>query len=189
MPGFDESAALLDPVGVHLFEEVVAEKNHRDQDQACHECEAGEVVQVLCRLRYVRKRFRADQRQKQNLAEGDIQAGQTENDKGYRRQPMRETLKRLEAEDFLSAAPCCNPQASHDEIGGAENHDHAEDHDRAGPMQQYLVEIIPRSSCRLDQHRRLGIGNIDPSFDAGNLLEQRLLIDDARRWIGRAIGT
>jgi hypothetical protein len=51
-----------------------------------------------CRLRDARERVRSDYRQKQNLAEGDIQAGQAENDERYRRQPMREPLKGFEAQ-------------------------------------------------------------------------------------------
>ena len=54
-------------------------------------------------------------------------------------------------------------------------------------MQQHLVEIIPGAAGRLHQHGSLNVGNVDTAFNAGHLLEQRLLIDDARRRIGRAV--
>ena len=117
--------------------------------------------------------LRADHRQQQDLAEGDVEAGQAENDEGHRRQPMRKSLEGLEAENLLPGAPCRDPEPSHDQIGGAQNRDHAEDHDRAAPMQQNLVEIVPGPSRGLDQHAGLGVGNVDAPFDARRLLEQR----------------
>ena len=71
----------------------------------------------------------------------------------------------------------------------SEYRDGAEDCDRADPMQQHLMEILPRSPCRLDQHAGFGVGNVGASFDAGGLLQQRLFIDDAGRWVRGAIRT
>src|SRR6202035_2827983 len=88
MPGLDEAAALLEPVDVYLFQQIVPEKNHDDQDEPRHEREADEVVHVLRRLRDVGERFGADERQKHDLAEGDVQAGQAEDNERDRRQPM-----------------------------------------------------------------------------------------------------
>ena len=62
-------------------------------------------MHILRDLREVGEGFRPDHRQKQDLAEGDIQTGQAENDEGYRRQPMRKSLEGLEAEDLLPGAP------------------------------------------------------------------------------------
>jgi hypothetical protein len=84
--------------------------------------------------------------------ERNVETCQAENDKGHCGEPVREPLKGLEADDLLARTPCRNAQPSHDQIGGAQNRDHAEDHDRAAPTQENFVEIIPRSSGRLDQH-------------------------------------
>jgi hypothetical protein len=100
---------------------------------------------------------------------------------------MRETLERLEAHDLHPRAPRRNPDAPHDQIGQTEQRDGADNHDRATPMQQHLVEIIPRPSGGLNQHARLGIGNIDASLGARELLQQRLFVGDTCGWIGRSI--
>jgi hypothetical protein len=91
----DEAATLLGPVDVHPVKKVAPEKDHDDQDEPCHECEAGKIVHVLCRLRDAGERVRADHRQKHHLAKSDVEARQTENDEGYRRQPMRKSFKGL----------------------------------------------------------------------------------------------
>src|SRR6266481_8182953 len=104
----DKTTALLEPVNVLLLRKIVLEEDDRDQDEASHEGEAGEVVHILCSLSHVRKCIRTDEWQEHDLAECDVQAGKTENDEGYRRQPMRKAFKRLEAKDFMSGAPCRN---------------------------------------------------------------------------------
>ena len=76
----------------------------------------------------------------------------------------------------------------HDQIGDAQCRDHAEDHDRAAPMQENFVEIIPGPSGGLDQHGCLRIGNVYPSFSARHLLEQVAFAGDACSRIRRAIG-
>src|SRR3981081_3297653 len=46
------------------------------------------------------------------------------------------------------------------------------------------------SQCaNLSRGARFGVGNVDASFDAGGLLQQRLFIDDAGRWVRGAIRT
>ena len=49
------------------------------------------------------------------------------------------------------------------------------------------MEIIPSSSGRLDQDAGFSVGNVDAPLDAGRLLQQRSLIDNARRRIGGTI--
>src|SRR5882757_5509328 len=98
----DETSALLYQIEIDLCRKVVLEEDHDDQDEPGHECEAGEIVQILRNLGDIRERIRADQWQQQNLPEGDVEAGQAENDEGCRRQPMRKTLKGLEADDLLA---------------------------------------------------------------------------------------
>ena len=97
------------------------------------------------------------------------------------------SLEGLEAQDLLSGTPCRNPDPSHDQIGHAEQRDRAEDHDRAAPMQQHLVEIVPGPPGGLDQHAGLAVGNVDAPFDARSLLQQLSFAGDARGRIGRAI--
>ena len=58
-------------------------------------------MQVFGNLGDIGESLRADERQQQDFAEGDVQAGQAEDDEGDRSQPMRETLKGLEADDLL----------------------------------------------------------------------------------------
>src|SRR5260370_36432096 len=84
----DKTTALLEPVDVHLGRKIVLEEDDRDQDEASHEGEAGEVVHILCSLSDVRKGIRTDEWQEHDLAECDGQAGKAENDERYRRQPM-----------------------------------------------------------------------------------------------------
>ena len=47
---FDKTAPLLDPIEVNPLWKIVLEEDHDDEDEACHEREAGEVVHILCRL-------------------------------------------------------------------------------------------------------------------------------------------
>src|SRR5258705_324282 len=83
---------------------------------------------------------------------------------------MRKSLKVPEAEDFPSRTSRRNSDPTHNHIGQCEQRDGAQDHDRAAPTQQYLVEIIPRPSRRVDQNTRFGIGNVDAPLEAGELL-------------------
>src|SRR3954451_15885600 len=135
----NKTTALLEPVDVHVGGKIVLEEDDRDQDEASHEGEAGEVVHILCGLSDVRKGIRTDERQEHDLAECDVQASKAQHDEGCRRQPMRKTFKRLEAKDFMSGAPCRNTDSSDDQISQAQEQDCTRDHDCGAPMQQDLV--------------------------------------------------
>src|ERR1700739_2571835 len=100
MSVLDEPPTLLDPLEVDLLRKIVLEEDCDDQKEAGHKGETREIVNVLCCLRDAREGVRADQRQQQQLPEGDVKAGQAENDKGYRGEPMRETLEGPEAGDL-----------------------------------------------------------------------------------------
>ncbi len=80
MFGFDEAAALFQPIDIHLFRDIVLYPKGDDQDQTDDEREAHEIMGVLGNLREGAERFGSDNRQKQELSEGDIQSRQAEND-------------------------------------------------------------------------------------------------------------
>src|SRR3979409_511402 len=152
MFGLDEAAALSEPVDVDPLQKVVLEKNYRDQNEAYHEREAGEVMHILCRLSDFRESIRTDEGQEHGLAESNIESGEAENDKGHRRQPMRKTFKGFEAKNLFPRSSCRNSDFADDQIGQTQNNDHTDDDDCAAPVQQDFVEISPCPSRRLDQH-------------------------------------
>src|SRR5258708_28747169 len=100
---------------------------------------------------------------------------------------MRETLKGVEASHLLPGTSLRNPNPSHDEIGGAQNCDHAKDHDRPEPVQDDFVEIIPLPPGGLHQDAFPLVWLGDLPLDAWRLLKQLLLAGHARSRVWRAL--
>src|SRR5258708_780721 len=139
----DEAAASVETFDINPLQKIILEKNHRDQDQARDKREAEEIVHILRSFRDIRERIRADDRQKQNLAEGDVETGQPQDDEGYRGQPMRKPLKRPEPQNLLAGAPRGNPDPSDEQIAQSQYHDAAEADDGAAPMLRAITLCWP----------------------------------------------
>src|SRR3984893_19062990 len=142
MLGFDESAALFQPVNIHLSRNIVFNPEGDDQNQAEHKGNADEVMNIFSSLGKVAKCTRPHDRQQDDLPEGDVESGQAKKNKGHGRQPMGETFKGSEAGNFLSGAPCRNSNPSDDEIGEGKKRNHAKDDDGAKPVQENFVKSI-----------------------------------------------
>src|ERR1700686_1392315 len=80
---FDEAATLLDPFDVDLLRDVVLYPDRDNQYESHNERGADEIVRVLGDLRHAAERFGSDHWQQQDLAEGDVQAGQAQDHEGY----------------------------------------------------------------------------------------------------------
>ena len=68
----DEAAALLKPFDIDLRRKIILEEDRYDKDEAGHKGEAGEIVNVLGRLRNAGEGVGADDRQQQDLPEGNV---------------------------------------------------------------------------------------------------------------------
>src|SRR5260370_16523865 len=129
----NEAAALLDPVDVNLLQKIVPEKNPPNKDETRDEGEAGEVVHVFGHLGDIRESVWTNERQKHDFSKGDVQAGQAENDKGHRRQPMPKPLKGLEAKHLPAGAPFRDRDTPDDQIAGTQKPHAAPTHDSSAP--------------------------------------------------------
>src|SRR4029453_11274141 len=96
--------------------DIVLDPHRHDQDEPDHKREADEVMRILGCLREAAKRLWADHWQEQDLAEGDVQTGQAENNEGSGRQPMRESLKSVEAVHLLPGPSGRNPEPSDGQV-------------------------------------------------------------------------
>src|ERR1700737_4446463 len=168
---FDEAATLPDPIDVDLLRDVVLYPERDNKHEADNERGADVIVHILGRLRQATKRLRSDHRQQDALPKGDSPLGRAEDHEAHGRQPVREALKGVKALHLPPGAPRRNPDPPYDQIGGAQNHDHAKDHDRAEPVQYDFVEIIPLPPGGLHEDAFPLVWLVDLSLDAWRLLK------------------
>jgi len=86
---FDEAAALLHPLQIDLVRNVVLQPERHDHRQANDEGEAHKVMNVLRELGERAERLGSDDGQQHQLAEGDVQAGQAEDQEDKRDRQTR----------------------------------------------------------------------------------------------------
>ena len=101
----DEAPALPQPNDVHLARDIVSHPHGADEYKPSNEREAHEVMNVFGRFGKGAESVGSDERQQHDFSEGDIQAGQGEQDERYCRQPMRKALERVEAPHLGSGRP------------------------------------------------------------------------------------
>jgi hypothetical protein len=77
----DHPAALLEPIDVGGGRKIIHNPHQRHEHDANREGEASVVMGVLRPLRPGAEGFRADQRQQELLAKGDVEAGDPKHDK------------------------------------------------------------------------------------------------------------
>ena len=184
----DDAAAFLEPLHVHPVRDVPADPHQEDHEHTEREREAQVVVRVLRPLRPVGEGFGADERQQQRLAEGDIEAGQREDDEAGRRHPVHQAFERGKAHQRASGSAGFDANHAADQIEGDEDREHAEDRDGADPAQRHLVELTPVATGRLLDRARFLVGKRAAAANSVEFLEELILFDRARRWIDRAVG-
>jgi hypothetical protein len=106
-----------------------------------------------------------------DLTECDVEPGEAENYERDSRQPVREAFKRAEAAHLLAGTSGRNSDPTHDEIGGAQGHNHAQDRDGAEPMQYDLVKGDPFPPRGLNENARPPVRNGDAALDARRVLQ------------------
>ena len=186
----EHAAALLHPFGVGRGREILAHPHQEHQHHADGEGEAEIVVRVLRPFRPGAERFRPHPRQQQAAPEGDVEAGDAEDDEAHRGQPMDEALEGVEAQDRRARKAGPHLHAAAPQIEDGEQRDHAEDGDAADPLQRDGVEFAPIAAGRMLEHIGLGVGDRPAALDHLELVEQLLLFHRAAVRIdrGRLLG-
>src|SRR5260370_35188943 len=167
----DEAAALPDPIDVDLLRDVVLDPERDNKHEADNERGADVIVHILDGLGQASKRLGSHGRWRHDFPERDVQPGQAEYHEGRSGQPMREALEGVKAQHLPAGPPLRNPERPYDQIGGAKNHDHAEDYDRAEPVQYDFVEIIPVPAGGVQADALSLVLRIDQPLDSRRLLK------------------
>ncbi len=137
------AAAGLEPFDVGRGREVLPDPNQEHQHHADGEGEAEIVMRVLCPFRPGAEGLRTHPRQQQRTAEGDVEAGDAENDEGRGGQPMHETLEGVETHHGAAGAAALDLHGAAPQIEDDEQRQHAEDGDAADPLQRDGVKGLP----------------------------------------------
>src|SRR6202035_2682679 len=93
----NHAAPALKPFDVNAVGDVPGEPDEENEDHAEGGGATDEIVSVLRRQRPGRERARTNQRQKDVLAERDVEPGKPEDDETSRGHPMHESFKAVEA--------------------------------------------------------------------------------------------
>src|SRR5882762_3606441 len=93
---------------------------------------------------------------------------------------MRKALEGTEALYLLAGTTRGNPDLPQQPVAERQDDDHAEEDDRAKPVQCDFMKMIPHPPGRLYEHACSLVGNIDSPLDARLLLKQGLFLDGAR---------
>src|SRR5262249_28353574 len=139
----DDAAALLQPFDVDAVGNVPGDPHQEDQHHAEREREADVVMGVFRPLRPGGERLRAQPGQQQLLAEGDVKAGQRQNDEAARGHPVHEPFERIEAHDVAAGAPGFDADHAAHQVEDDQQYQHSHNGNAADPVDGRFLEMPP----------------------------------------------
>ena len=124
--------------------------------------------------------MRTEQRQNEDAAEADVQAGERKHDKAARRQPVGEALEAGEAQDLRPRKAVINANSSAHQQENQQQSEHPDDGNAANDRQRAALKIAPFAAGGLNQAGRHGIGDRYPPGDLVALFQsiQKLVLVD-----------
>ena len=117
-----------------------------------------------------------NERQKQWLAECDVEARQRQDDEASRRHPVDEALEAVEAFNPAAGSATLDHHHAAPKIENNQNGKHTEQGDAANPAQGDFMEMTPLAACGLLQHVRLHVRNSATPLNSAHFLKQLLLL-------------